>query len=202
LGRGFEGEFVSNTLLYIGGAGLIFVLLLIWLVATHNRFVKLSNRVDESWSDIDTELRRRYDLIPNLVDVVKGYAAHEKSTLEAVINAREQAIVSKGSPATQSKDENPLIHALSKLIALAESYPQLKADGEFLALQKQLANTEDRLQTARRVFNGNTREFNILIASFPSNIVAGAFGFRHKSYFEINRLSERQTISATFDQVK
>jgi LemA protein len=193
---------VSNTLLYIGGAGLIFVLLLIWLVATHNRFVKLSNRVDESWSDIDTELRRRYDLIPNLVDVVKGYAAHEKSTLEAVINAREQAIVSKGSPATQSKDENPLIHALSKLIALAESYPQLKADGEFLALQKQLANTEDRLQTARRVFNGNTREFNILIASFPSNIVAGAFGFRHKSYFEINRLSERQTISATFDQVK
>lgn len=193
---------MSNTLLYIGGAGLIFVLLLIWLVATHNRFVKLSNRVDESWSDIDTELRRRYDLIPNLVDVVKGYAAHEKSTLEAVINAREQAIVSKGSPATQSKDENPLIHALSKLIALAESYPQLKADGEFLALQKQLANTEDRLQTARRVFNGNTREFNILIASFPSNIVAGAFGFRHKSYFEINRLSERQTISATFDQVK
>jgi LemA protein len=178
---------VSNTLLYIGGAGLIFAFLLIWLVATYNRFVKLSNRVEESWSDIDTELKRRYELIPNLVEVVKGYAAHEKSTLEAVMNAREQAIASNGSPAIQAKDEIPLIHALSKLIALAESYPQLKADDEFLALQKQLANTEDRLQTARRVFNGNTREFNILIASFPSNIIAGAFGFRHKPFFEINR---------------
>jgi len=197
LGRGFEGELVSNTLLSIA-AGLIFAFLLIWLVATYNRFVKLNNRVDESWSDIDTELRRRYDLIPNLVDVVKGYAAHEKSTLEAVINAREQAIASNGSPATQAKDENPLIHALSKLIALAESYPQLKADGEFLALQKQLANTEDRLQTARRVFNGNTREFNILIASFPSNIIAHAFGFQRKQFFEINRLSEWQTVSSTF----
>ena len=198
MGKGFGGKFVSNTLLYIGGAGLIFAFLLIWLVATYNRFVKLNNRVDESWSDIDTELRRRYDLIPNLVDVVKGYAAHEKSTLEAVINTREQAIASNGSPATQAKDENPLIHALSKLIALAESYPQLKADGEFLALQKQLANTEDRLQTARRVFNGNTREFNILIASFPSNIIAHAFGFQRKQFFEINRLSEWQTVSSTF----
>ena len=178
---------MSNTLLYIGGAGLIFAFLLIWLVATYNRFVKLSNRVEESWSDIDTELKRRYELIPNLVEVVKGYAAHEKSTLEAVMNAREQAIASNGSPATQANDEIPLIQALSKLIALAESYPHLKADGEFLALQKQLANTEDRLQTARRVFNGNTREFNIMIASFPSNVIGGAFGFRHKPFFEINR---------------
>ena len=95
-----------------------------------------------------------------------------------------------------------MIHALSRLIALAESYPQLKADGEFLALQKQLANTEDRLQTARRVFNGNTREFNILIAAFPSNLVAAAFGFRHKPFFEINRLSERQTLNAVFDEFK
>jgi len=192
---------VSNTLLSIA-AGLIFAFLLIWLVASYNRFVKLGNRVDESWSDIDTELKRRYDLIPNLVDVVKGYAAHEKSTLEAVMDAREQAIASNGSPATQAKDENPLIHALSRLIALAESYPQLKADGEFLTLQKQLANTEDRLQTARRVFNGNTREFNILIAAFPSNLVAAAFGFRRKPFFEINRLSERQTLNAAFDEFK
>ena len=192
---------MSNTLLSIA-AGLIFAFLLIWLVASYNRFVKLGNRVDESWSDIDTELKRRYDLIPNLVDVVKGYAAHEKSTLEAVMDAREQAIASNGSPATQAKDENPLIHALSRLIALAESYPQLKADGEFLTLQKQLANTEDRLQTARRVFNGNTREFNILIAAFPSNLVAAAFGFRRKPFFEINRLSERQTLNAAFDEFK
>ena len=178
---------MSDTLLYIGGAGLIFALLLVWLVATYNRFIRLANRVDESWSDIDTELKRRYELIPNLVDVVKGYALHEKSTLEAVLKARERAIASKDSPETQAKDENPLVNAVAKLIALGESYPQLKADAEFLALQKQLANTEDRLQTARRVFNGNTREFNILMASFPSNLVAHAFGFRRKAFFEIDR---------------
>jgi len=188
---------VSDTFLYIGGAVLIFAFLLIWLVATYNRFVKLGSRVDESWSDIDTELKRRYELIPNLVGVVKGYAAHERSTLEAVMNARKQAIASNGPPATQAQDENPLVDALSKLMALTESYPQIKADGEFLALQKQLANTEDRLQTARRVFNGNTREFNILIGSFPCNIVARALGFRRKQFFEINQLSERQTVKET-----
>ena len=182
---------MSSTQLYIGGAGLIFTLLLIWLVATYNRLTELANRVDESWSDIDTELKRRYALIPNLVDVVKGYAVHEKSTLEAVMNARKQAIASSGSPATQATNESPFVSAISKLIAVAESYPHLKADAEFLALQKQLANTEDRLQTARRVFNGNTREFNILIASFPSDIVAHAFGFQRKQFFDINRLSER-----------
>lgn len=175
---------------------------LIWFVASYNRLVNLSVLITESWSDIDTELKRRYDLIPNLVSTVKGYAAHEQSVLEAVTKARTQAVASTGSPGSQAQDENQFVQALRQMMVVVESYPQLKADRNFLALQKELVNTEDRLQAARRFFNGNTREFNVLVASFPTNLIAGAFGFTRKDFFEIDDLAIRQPVAVAFTDPK
>ncbi|MAE60333.1 MAG: hypothetical protein CMJ49_03140, partial [Planctomycetaceae bacterium] len=139
----------------------VFVLLpLVWLIATYNGLVRLRQHVRESWSGIDTELRRRYDLIPNLVETVKGYAAHERETLEAVVRARQAAVESRGSPASQAADENVLVDTLGRLFALAEGYPDLKASGNFLELQNELVNTEDRIQAARRFYNANVRDLN------------------------------------------
>jgi len=157
----------------------------VWVIATFNSLVRLRNYCDESWSDIDTELKRRYDLIPNLVETVKGYAAHERDVLERVTQARNAALANTGSPASQAKDENVLIGEMRRLLAVAEGYPDLKASRHFLELQKELANTEDRIQRARRFYNANVRDLNTRIEIVPSNLIARWFGFQKRELFEI-----------------
>jgi len=158
---------------------------LIWFIATYNVLVRLRQHCRESWSGIDTELKRRYDLIPNLVATVQGYAKHKREVLERVIEARSRAAASHGSPAQQAQDENMLVQSLRGLFALAENYPQLKASDNFLQLQQELANTEDRIQAARRFYNANVRDLNTRIEVFPSNLIAGAFSFRPEEFFEV-----------------
>ncbi len=158
---------------------------LLWLGGTYNGLVRMRQIMRESWSNVDTELNRRYDLIPNLVAAVKGYATHERAAMEAVISARAAAVASTGSPASQAADENVLVQALRGLFAIVENYPQLKANASFLSLQQELANTEDRIQAARRFYNANVRDLNTRIGLFPSNLVASAFGFREAEFFEV-----------------
>jgi len=164
----------------------------LFVAGTYNALVRYRNHVDEAWSGVDTELQRRYDLIPNLVDTVKGYAQHEKELLEHVTRAREEARNNHGSPNEQAQSENTFQRALGTLIARVEAYPDLKASQNFLQLQKELANTEDRLQAARRFYNGNVRENNNKVQMFPSNIIAGLFQFTEKEYFEIDDPVVRQ----------
>lgn len=163
-----------------------FVLILIW--AMYNGLVKLRYQCRESWADVDTELKRRYDLIPNLVETVKGYAKHEREVLEEVARLRSTALASAGSPASQAVDENKLIQALRQLLVVVERYPDLKADRHFLELQGELANTEDRIQAARRFYNANVRDYNVRVEQFPSNFIAGAFSFKSEEFFEIERV--------------
>jgi LemA protein len=165
-------------------AGLVLVVLVAaWL--SYNRFVRQRQLVDNSWSNVDTELKRRYDLIPNLVATVEGYAAHERSTLEAVIRARRDAVAATGDAAEQAPAENVLVGALRQLLALREAYPDLKASSQFLDLQRQLTATEDRIQAARRFYNANVRDYNTRIESFPSMLVASVGKFSKRDYFEI-----------------
>ncbi|HXF71311.1 MAG TPA: LemA family protein, partial [Actinomycetota bacterium] len=161
------------------------VLLAVAGIVSYNRFVSQRQLIRDAWANIDTELRRRYDLIPNLVETVRGYAAHEREVFEQVTRARAAATAATGSPAEQAAAEGPLVAALRQLFAVAENYPQLRANENFLQLQAELANTEDRLQTARRFYNANVRDYNRRVQSFPSNLVAGAFGFREEEFFEI-----------------
>jgi LemA protein len=163
----------------------IVLLAVLWVIATYNILVRLRQQCRESWSGIDTELRRRYDLIPNLVETVKGYAAHERTVLQDVVQARERAVASTGSPASQAADENILIAALRQLFAVVERYPDLKASANFLRLQEELANTEDRIQAARRFYNANVRDLNTRIGVFPSNTIATIFAFKEEEFFEI-----------------
>jgi LemA protein len=158
---------------------------LLYAVGTYNKLVRLRQHVSESWSAIDTELKRRYDLIPNLVETVKGYASHERETLQAVIDARARAVASNGTPAEQARDENVLVGALRQLFAVVESYPDLKANQNFLRLQEGLTITEDRIQAARRFYNANVRDLNTRIEVFPSNLIASMFGFEREAFFEI-----------------
>jgi len=169
------------------------VFALLWLIINYNALVRLRNHCREAWAGIDTELKRRYDLIPNLVETVKGYAAHERQTLEAVIAARNRALASTGTPAAQARDENVLVGSLKSLFAVSERYPDLKANQNFLLLQRELANTEDRIQAARRFYNANVRDLNTRIQVFPSNLVAGAFGFQEEEFFEVEDSGMRQT---------
>ncbi|MDP9300323.1 MAG: LemA family protein [Actinomycetota bacterium] len=155
-------------------------------IASYNRFVSQRNLVRDAWANIDTELRRRYDLIPNLVETVKGYASHEREVFENVTKARAMATAATGSPADQAAAEGPLVAALRQLFAVAENYPELKANQNFLALQSELSNTEDRLQTARRFYNSNVRDYNRRVQSFPSNVVARSFGFAEEQFFEVD----------------
>ncbi|GAB4313992.1 MAG: LemA family protein [Candidatus Sumerlaeia bacterium] len=164
----------------------------VWALATYNTLVRLRNHCREAWAGIDTELRRRYDLIPNLVETVKGYAAHERETLEAVVRARAAAVASTGSPASQARDENQFVGALRSLLAVSESYPNLKANENFLRLQNELANTEDRIQAARRFYNANVRDLNTRIEVFPSNLIARLFNFRPEEYFEVQDAGVRR----------
>jgi LemA protein len=161
------------------------VLIVVGGIASYNRFVSQRNLVRDAWANIDTELRRRYDLIPNLVETVKGYASHEREVFENVTKARAMATAATGSPAEQAAAEGPLVAALRQLFAVAENYPDLKANQNFLALQAELSNTEDRLQTARRFYNSNVRDYNRRVQSFPSSVIAGWFGFKEEQFFEV-----------------
>jgi LemA protein len=163
----------------------IVAIVAIGIVVSYNRFVSQKQLINDAWANIDTELRRRYDLIPNLVETVKGYAQHEREVFENVTRARAAAAASTGSPAEQAAAEGPFVAALRQLFAVAENYPQLKANENFLALQSELSNTEDRLQTARRFYNANVRDYNRRVQSFPSNTIANMFNFREAEFFEV-----------------
>jgi LemA protein len=167
-------------------------------VVSYNRFVRQRNLVEESWRQIDVELHRRYDLIPNLVETVKGYAAHERGTFEAVTQARAAASTPGTSRAEQAQQENILTGALRQLFAVAEAYPQLRASENFTQLQSQLAETEDRIAAGRRFYNGNVRAFNTRIESFPSSIVANLFGFKRADYFETDDPTVRSAPQVSF----
>jgi len=172
---------------------------LIWAALNYNLLVRIRQQVAESWSNIDTELKRRYDLIPNLVEAVKGYASHERTTLEAVVAARARARNSTGSPASQAADEKSLVESMQKLLAVAEAYPDLKASENFLALQLELANTEDRIQAARRFYNANVRDLNTRIEVFPSNLIASLFHFRPAEFFEVESAVVRKVVDVSFN---
>ena len=182
---------MNSTVIILVFVGLILLMPVVWLIAMFNRFIRLRQHIKESWADVDVELKRRYELIPNLVETVKGYAAHERSVLDRVIELRNRAAENHGTAAAQAQDESALMLALRQVFVLAEAYPRLKADGNFLALQKELANTEDRIAAARRFFNGNVREMNALCQSFPSSVVAGMFGFQSGTFFELSSEAER-----------
>ena len=172
---------------------------IVYISATYNALVAIRNHARDAWANIDTELKRRYDLIPNLVRVTKEYAKHEREPLESVIAQRNLCKANDGSPAQQAASEQELITGLNHLIALSESYPELKADEVFLKLQTELAETEDRLQSARRFYNGNVRDYRNKTQSFPSNIVAGMFSFPPNGveFFEIAAL-ERAAVAVDF----
>jgi len=168
------------------------------VVVLYNRFIRLQVRSDEAWADIDVQLKRRYDLIPNLVSTVKGYAKHESKTFEAVTAARTAAM-NAGTVAEQQQAENMLTGALKSLFAVSEAYPDLKANQNFLELQRELTDTENKIQAARRFYNAVVRDLNTMIQSFPSNIIAGMFGFSNREYFELEADSiERENVAVSF----
>jgi LemA protein len=170
------------TIIYVLIA--VVVVVALWLIGTYNRFVSFVNRAKEAWSDIEVQLKRRYDLIPNLVSTVKGYATHESSAFENVTKARSAAM-GAGSLEEKGKAELGLASALKSVFAIAEAYPELKANQNFLALQNELSDTENKIQSARRFYNGNVRDLNTMIEQFPGNIVAGIFKFSKIEFFEL-----------------
>jgi len=184
----------------------ILAVLVILVIAIYNTLVKMRMRVDEGWSDIDVQLKRRYDLIPNLVETVKGYAKHESETLEAVMEARSKATainidpsnVTAGDMAAFSGAQQGLSGALGKLFAVSENYPDLKANQNFLELQKDLTETEDKIQASRRFYNGTVRDYNIKVETVPSNIIASIFGFVKREFFEIEDEKERESVKVEF----
>ena len=176
---------------------IIFLLPLLYVILTYNALVALRNHIRDAWGNIDTELKRRYDLIPNLVATVKGYAAHERDIFERVTQLRAQCLASRGAVRQQAENETQLVGALQQLLGVVENYPQLKADRNFLELQKELVNTEDRIQAARRFFNGNVRDYRNKCETFPSSIIAGAFGFQREDYFQVSP-SVREVPDADF----
>ncbi|MEX1034563.1 MAG: LemA family protein [Sneathiella sp.] len=173
----------------------------IYVIVAYNGFVSLRERIKEAWSGVDVQMKLRYNLIPNLVETVKGYARHEAGTFEAVTRARSEAMANQGSPEEQAESENLLTGALRSLFALAENYPELKANESFLNLQHQLAEVEDNIQSARRYYNGVVRDNNIKIDQFPSNLVAGAFNFIKAEFFELAEDEEaaRRPVDVKFD---
>ena len=163
----------------------IVVLVVVWVVVAYNGFVSLRNRAEEAWADIEVQLKRRYDLIPNLVNTVKGYATHESTVFENVIKARSMAMGAQGPTESHAQAENMLTGVLKSIFALAEAYPDLKANTNFLELQRELSDTENKIQAARRFYNGNVRDFNTSVQSFPGNIIAGTFKFSKKEFFDL-----------------
>ncbi len=170
------------------------------VIGMYNSLIKLKNRVDEAWSDIDVQLKRRYDLIPNLVETVKGYAGHERETLEKVVQARNMAMAAQkgGDAKAQAEAENMLSGTLKSIFALAESYPDLKANQNFLELQRELTDTEDKIQASRRFYNGNVRDFNTKLQVFPTNLIANMLGFKAREFFEIAEAKEREAVQVKF----
>jgi LemA protein len=173
------------------------LLLALAIVVSYNRFVRQRNLVQESWKQVDVELRRRYDLIPNLIETVKGYAAHESGVIQAVTTARTAA-EQAGTVAQQATAETALGRSLGGLFAVAENYPTLKADGNFLALQNQLAETEDRIAASRRFYNGNVRALNTRVEAFPSSVIASSFHFAKADYFEVEDPAVRAPVQVKF----
>ena len=162
---------------------IIAVVIVLWIILAFNRLVTLRNRTKEAWSDIDVQLKRRYNLIPNLVETVKGYAAHERELFEKVTKARAMAMQAQ-TVKEKGEAENMLSGTLKSLFAVAENYPDLKASTNFLELQRELRDTEDKIQASRRFYNTNVRDLNIKVESFPTNIVAGLLGFKKRDFFE------------------
>ncbi len=175
----------------------VLVVVGLWLVGAFNLLVRSRNRVKESWSDIDVQLKRRYDLIPNLIETVKGYAAHEREVLENVVKARSAAM-NAHSVEERGQAENMLSGALKSLFALSENYPQLRAVESFTKLQDELSDTENKVQAARRFYNTNVMTLNTRVEQFPTNVVAGMFGFKKEEFFELNNESEKEPIKVSF----
>jgi LemA protein len=175
----------------------VVVLVVLWVIATYNGLVRLRNRFQAAWSQIDVQLKRRYDLIPNLVETVKGYAAHERGTFEAVVKARQQAIDASGV-AQQAQAENVLTGALRQLFALAENYPDLKANQNFLALQEELTSTENKIAFARQHYNDVVMRYNTRIEVFPANTIAGHFNFGRQDLFELEEPAQREAPKVAF----
>lgn len=185
----------------------VVVVIVGWTILTYNAFVKLTQRTKEAWADIDVQLKRRYDLIPNLIETVKGYAAHERETFDAVTKARADATSVHVDPSNITPEqitamagaEQALTGALGKLLAVAEAYPDLKANQNFSQLQTELSDTENKIQAARRFYNGNVRDLAIKLQSFPSNVIGNAFGFKEEEYFELEEGSEeRENVKVQF----
>ncbi len=172
----------------------------LYVILTYNGLVSLKNRVSEAWSDIEVQMKRRYNLIPNLVEAVKGYMKHERGTLESVTRARAEAMANQGTPGEQARSENMLAGALKSVFALAENYPELRADRGFLDLQDDLAEVEDKIQAARRYYNGSVRDLNVKIEQFPSNLVAQAFNFVPAGFFALDDpdAAARQPVQVAF----
>lgn len=186
---------------------IILVVLILAFIGFYNRLVRLKVRSEEAWADIDVQLKRRYDLIPNLVETVKGYATHERATLQEVLEARSKATsmnvdISKATPeqlTSMASAEAGLSGALGKLLAIAEAYPDLKANQNFIELQKELTDTENKIQAARRFYNTNVRDLNVMIESFPGNMFAKSFGFTKREFFELEANSiEREVVKVAF----
>lgn len=173
------------------------VLILIIAVGIYNALVQLKNKVEEAWADIETQLKRRYDLIPNIVESVKGYAKHEKNTFEEVTKARNIAMKAQTAE-DKARAENMLTDTLKSLFALSENYPELKANQNFLDLQQTLKEIEEHLQLSRRYYNATVRDFNTKIEVFPDNIFAGIFGFKKRTFFEVERATERENTKVSF----
>jgi len=176
---------------------IVAAVIVLWFILVYNRLIRLRKRTDEAWSDIDVQLKRRHDLIPNLVEIVKGYAAHEKQLFENVTEARAKAISASGA-AQKAEAENVLSGTLKSLFAVVENYPQLRASENFLALQEELSDTENKIQAARRFYNGNARDLNTAISVFPSNIVAKIFGFKQAEFFGLADEAEKEPVAVKF----
>ncbi len=175
----------------------IVVLVVLWVIAMYNGLIRLKNQTDEAWSDIDVQLKRRYDLIPNLINTVKGYAAHESSVFEKVTEARAAAMGAQ-TPDQKAAAENALAGTLKSLFAVAEAYPSLKANENFLRLQDELADTENKIQAARRFYNGNVRDFNTKLQAFPTNLFGSMLGFKARDFFGIEKGEERNVPNVQF----
>jgi len=174
----------------------VLVLIALFVVGVYNSLIRKRMRVREAWADIDVQLKRRYDLIPNIVESVKGYASHEKELFEKVTTARSQAMQATGQ--NKMTAENQLSQTLKSLFAVAENYPNLKANENFLQLQNELIDTEDKIQAARRFYNGNVRDYNIAIQTFPSNIIVSMLGFKSEPLFETSEPEEREAVKVQF----
>ncbi len=185
---------------------IVLAVIVLWAIFAYNGFVALVNRTKEAWADIDVQLKRRYDLIPNLIEAVKGYVTHERTTLDAVTEARSKATqihidptnITPAQIAAMSGAEDALSQTLGKLLAVAEAYPDLKANQNFLSLQAELSDTENKIQASRRFYNGNVRDLNTAIESFPGNIIAGTFSFAKQEFFELNNDAAKEPVAVKF----